>query len=448
MSIQNIIDKCLEFGRKYLKRKLDTNSDIETKKSKTVSLCRICEGDSYKCTCLENECPLCGIFISDLQQSKEVHLRFCKNSNKLQCKKCFKYYSRKVLMKHSKLPNCKKVIGYRCVFCGELFNKSSEHIKHLQTHHQSIFSLRKKLEKMIKESNPQYIGSYPWDNETCDGKTKSDIFKMYVYHADSIFRNSYTDSYLICEKMSLAVCPNIALNCQLINKVTQILLLRKLCFKINLYPSYILQHKVTGQLKFFEHYINFSLFPSPVYISKNKDIKTHFSKISYDILEERMLCNRPSTRYQTLLLTSCHFDVTYTDTPIGGNVNVSKTYVKYCVSIPTSKKNDCFFRCLSYIEYCESQNLNFPSYNRWYDTFLTNNQKVQIELKTNLMCKRWYKYTNGKSQIYLKNIPTIEKLFGFSVNIYQKYGKKMSFVKLFIFHKIRQVILNTMLIYI
>ena len=400
----------------------------------TPLMCRKCYEDTSTCCCGHECCPLCGIFLSNpSQEALQNHYMCCKNINKQQCQKCFKLFSKKNYSRHVNLKqDCRNIISYNCLFCGEVWNTSRQLAQHLKTKHLDIYNYKQKLETLVKKSNPLYKGPMPWDSPQFSVKQQYQIFELYVYHSSSIFYNEAVEGGLFSSRFSLALCNNIpelapdmkipSLSEQLIAKMYSILDSKKTCLKVNVQMSYILQNIHTCKLRFFESYSNFNVFEQPKLVTNYSDIDGIFKNVTKSSITEKVMHSRPNTAWLPLLITSCHFIVTHLDDfPIGGLVkNIKRP--RSVISIPTKNNTDCLFRAVSYVLYCRQNNLRFPlftSRNKAEGKCLSNFDRETINQNTACMVKRWYNKSNH-FQVYLKNLPAIEEDFDISLNIYTK----------------------------
>ena len=411
----------------------------------TPLMCRKCHYDTSVCCCGHDCCPLCGIFVHN--PSKEIlqdHFKDCKNVGKQQCQKCFKFFSKKNYLRHMNLKqDCRNIISYNCLFCGEIWNTSRELALHLKTKHYDIHNYKKKLEILVRKSNPMYRGPMPWESPEFNSRQQNEIFEMYVYNAPSIFYNEAVEGGLFSTRFSLVLCNNPpeldpdlkipSLSDQLVAKMYSILDIKKKCLKVNLQMSYILQNIHTCKLRFFESYSNFNVFEQPKLVTNYSDIDGIFKNVTKSSITEKVMHERPNTSWLPMLITSSHFIVTNLDDfPIGGgNQYKNSRYEFECpksvVIIPTKNNTDCLFRSISYVLYCRQHNLRFPIFVKYSggkikSKRLSDYDRNAINRETNCMVKRWYARSRHY-QVYLKNLPIIEEEFDIGLNIYTKKNR-------------------------
>ncbi|KAJ8311210.1 hypothetical protein KUTeg_011238 [Tegillarca granosa] len=88
-------------------------------------------------------------------------------------------------------------------------------------------------------------------------------------------------------------------------------------FKLNLSFGMILQHRETGQYRYFTPYRNNSAFDSPINISRCTDLRRFYLRLRpLDILDQ-LLRNRPDTKWIPVLITNVEFYITGTNYPLG-----------------------------------------------------------------------------------------------------------------------------------
>ena len=208
---------CFDVSCKNASKKVKTK-DVPQKSQNKINppqerplMCRKCYEDTSMCCCGHECCPLCGIFISNpSQESLQDHYMYCKNINKQQCQKCFKFFAKKNYSRHVNLKqDCRNIISYNCLFCGEVWNTSRQLTNHLKIRHLDIYSYKEKLEMLVKKSNPLYRGPMPWDSPQFNVKMQKQIFELYVYHSSSIFYNEAVEGGLFSSRFSLVLCNNV-----------------------------------------------------------------------------------------------------------------------------------------------------------------------------------------------------------------------------------------------
>ena len=350
-----------EDALKYSKSIKASEQKNEPKHSNSVTSCIDCKKHIWDC---EKYCKFCNISADCINCSMSAHHKICKNKNKIQCKKCLKFYPWKSYQLHIKLKDCTKINTYSCLHCNEIYLTARELATHLQLNHHNLESIKNNLEKLMY-SSCKYEEELPWEFSHLSSSERRDVLLIYSQWGHQIFKNKLFDSQNICPKYTITICPNLSFSSQIVEFLTGILQETKKSFKVNLYPAYILQNRNTQELKFHESFRNLAVFEysSPKIVHHYKDVHTHFEHLTYSDIDEKILENRPDTSYQSLFMTSIHVDITYLDSPIGQNSTPKRKWTKSVISIP-SKNNMCIFKSIAYGLFCKKNKLEYLDFNK------------------------------------------------------------------------------------
>ena len=142
---------------------------------------------------------------------------------------------------------------------------------------------------------------------------------------------------------------------QLLDFATEIYNREQRAFRLNLVFGVILQHRETGQYRYFVPYNNNGIFERPFYVSKRSDLNHLRNRLRRLEITTELLRIRPDTKWIPVLVTNVHFTVHSTNYPLGqGQLPeylLRKDSVYPLVKNQQNGKlyddNLCAFRCLA-----------------------------------------------------------------------------------------------------
>ena len=264
------------------------------------------------------------------------------------------------MLRHLNLKLCVDILKYNCIWFNELFLTQREMVQHLKNEH-STQEIEVELTKLLYKNCPKYIGPVPWKLKHFSKSQCDAILSLYYQWASSILRSPEDNDNLFTH-INLPLCPNIELGDQLVLFFTKFLAKRKLSFKTNIWPYFILENIQTDELRMYGAYRNLSLFEKdePKSIHNLLDVKKHFKDVTYDSIDKRIMYARPDTTFHALLTPALRIEITQLGLPIGYRTCNSRQNI---LNIPLSKKeyNMRIFKSLSYAIFCKKHKLNFPS---------------------------------------------------------------------------------------
>ena len=88
-------------------------------------------------------------------------------------------------------------------------------------------------------------------------------------------------------------------------------------FHLNIVFGVILQHRETGQYRYFVPYNNNGIFECPFYVSKRADLNRLRLRLRRLEIVEELLRHRPDTKWMPVLMTNVHYIIFNTNYPIG-----------------------------------------------------------------------------------------------------------------------------------
>lgn len=125
-------------------------------------------------------------------------------------------------------------------------------------------------------------------------------------------------------------------------------------FRLNLVFSTILQHRETGEYRFFVPYNNNGIFVRPLYVSRRIDLERLRLRLRHKDILIDLLRNRPDTKWIPVLVTNGHYTIYSTVNPLGNGdlpdylLNKDSIYplVKNQHTRKLYEDQLCAFRCL------------------------------------------------------------------------------------------------------
>ena len=147
-------------------------------------------------------------------------------------------------------------------------------------------------------------------------------------------------------------------------------------FRLNIVFGVILQHRETGQYRYFVPYNNNGIFERPFYLSKRADLnRLRLRRV--EIVEE-LLRHRPNTKWLPVLMTNVHYIVFNTNYPIGQgqlpDYLLKKDFLYLLLKNRQTRKwytdNLCAFRCLALHRGHDIKSIEGPAqdfYKQWSD---------------------------------------------------------------------------------
>lgn len=174
--------------------------------------------------------------------------------------------------------------------------------------------------------------------------------------------------------------------------------------KINLSLGMVLQHRESGDYRYFVAGGNVPLLPTPERIDNQAQWERFIASLQPEQIMERVNRDRPNTKWRLRLVTNLRADVAYLGINMGaGEVPDYILNNRHLLSLTkdqSGRKYDdsfCAFRAIA-------AHRNLKQGRRvWY----------QLETETSTLCQLW-----SHSNLALHELPEFEELFGLRVDIY------------------------------
>jgi len=185
----------------------------------------------------------------------------------------------------------------------------------------------------------------PWDGDDA-------LREVYEANAPLILQQHHQGP--ISSVFNYTISNNLSLN-QLLGFADDIYQLQQRAFRLNLVFGVILQHRETGEYRYFVPYNNNGIFERPLYISRRADLLRFRRQLETKHILTELLRQRPDTKWIPVLVTNVHFVVYETFYPLGQGIlhdylnKMDSLYplVKNRHTGKTYKDNLSAFRCLA-----------------------------------------------------------------------------------------------------